>query len=595
MKKLMLGNEAIAAGAWQAGVEVAVGYPGTPSTEILERLSGYDGVYTEWSVNEKVAMDVAIGASLGGVRTLVTMKAPGLNVAADAFFPICQMGVNGGLVLVCSDDVGALSSPTEQDTRVYAKLCHVPMLEPSDSEEASAFTALAYELSERFDTPVFLRTTNGVSHSMGLLEIGARQTAKKPPFEKTSPKFRPQGGLHPTVFHENAHRRLESVEAFAETASVNRIEWGDRRIGFVAAGSPYSYLKEVCPEASFLKLGMTYPVPGQLLREFAAGVEALYVIEDLEPFLEEELAAKGVRARGRELRRLAGPLSVESLRESLADVLDLFGERRPAPRAPLPDVPPRFPTLCAGCPHLALYYAIRRAGKGQDVVIMGDIGCYSLGIAPPHNMLSCAFAMGTSVGSAHGLARAAGGTPGRPIVAYLGDSTFLHAGMPAVLNAVHNGSNITVVIADNRITAMTGGQENALTGKTLSGDSRPPVRLPEIVKALGVRDLYEVDPFDNRATVDALKSAFAFDGVSVVIGSQACRVYPERLQGPAYRVHSDRCTGCGNCLDIHCPAIVSSGERTEKGRVKPAIDAFLCGGCSFCAGICPADAIGLED
>jgi indolepyruvate ferredoxin oxidoreductase, alpha subunit len=599
MKKLMLGNDAIAAGAYEAGVEVAVGYPGTPSTEILECFSEYQDVYSEWAVNEKVAMDVAIGASLGGVRTLVTMKAPGLNVAADGLFAICQMGVNGGLVIVCADDVGALSSPTEQDTRIFAKLFHIPMLEPSDSEEARSLTSLAYELSERFDTPVLLRTTNGISHSMGLVQLGARREVKKPVYDKTAPKFRPQGGIHPTVFHDNVHRRLVQVEeTYANTAEINKIEWGDRRVGFIASGSPYASIKEVCPQASFLKLGMTYPLPTRLLKEFAGGVDELYVIEDLEPFLEEEIAAKGIRVKGQEIRKLSGQLSVESLRESLAGVLDLLGlPHAPAP-TPLPGATPRFPTLCAGCLHLALYYGIRRAGKGasdKEIVVMGDIGCYSLGIAPPHSMLSCAFSMGTSVGSAHGLSRATKADPSRVIVAYLGDGTFLHAGIPALLNAVYNGSNITVVVADNRITAMTGGQANAFSGKTLGGESQIAASIPDIVRALGVEDLHEVDAFDSKATIAAFKKAFAFEGVSVVIGTQPCRVYPKKLKEPAYSVNHAECTGCGSCFDIHCPAIVVSAEVNAKGKNKPAIEPFLCGGCSFCAEICPAEAIVQED
>lgn len=594
MKKIMLGNEAIARGAFEAGVKVATGYPGTPSTEIMQFLTPFDEIYTEWSVNEKVAMDAAIGASLGGVRTIVTMKHAGLNVATDPFYPISFMGINGGLVLVCSDDVGAVSSPTEQDTRIYAKLFHIPMLEPSDSQEAKDFMPLAYEISERFDTPVLLRTTNGVSHSMGIVELGERNEFDHPPFDKSSPKFRPQGGVHPTVMHKNVHQRLAQLEAFANETDINSIEWGDRRVGIISCGSPYQYVKEIIPEASFLKLGFTYPLPTQLIKEFSAQVDDLYVIEDLEPFLEEQIRALGIRVKGQDVRPLAGALSVEILSDSLSEVLELFGKEVPERMSPLPDVIMRFPTLCAGCLHLSIYYAIRRLQrrlKGKEIVLMGDIGCYSLGIAAPHNMLSCAFAMGSSIGSAHGLSHALGENADKVILAYLGDSTFLHAGIPALLNALYNRSNITVVVADNRTTAMTGGQEHAGTGVTLTGDHYPPARIPDIVRSIGVEAVYEVDPFDYQSTLDALKSAIEFEGVSVVIPSRSCRMFPSKIKEVPYKVLSDQCNGCGMCFNIFCPAIIVSDEKSDKGKPKASVDPFICTGCSFCAQICPVNAI----
>ena len=594
MKKIMLGNEAIARGAYEAGVNVATGYPGTPSTEIMQFLSEYKEIYAEWSVNEKVAMDSAIGASLGGARALVTMKHAGFNVATDPFYPICFMGINGGLVLVCSDDVGAVSSPTEQDTRIYAKLFHIPMLEPSDSQEAKDLTTLAFELSERFDTPVFLRTTNGVSHSMGIVHTEGRQEHRKEPFDKTSPKFRPQGGVHPTIMHKNTHERLESLAVFSNETEVNRIEWGDKRIGIISSGSPYQYVKEILPEASFLKLGLTYPIPEVLIKDFAAQVQDLYVIEEMEPFLEEQIRAMGIQVKGKDVRPKVGALSVEILSESLGDVLKIFGKKVPQRRSPLPNVIMRFPTLCAGCLHLAVYYAIRRVQrkmKEKEVVIMGDIGCYSLGIAAPHNMLSCAFAMGSGIGSAHGLSHAIYGNGDKTIVSYIGDSTFLHAGMPALLNAVYNKSDITVIIADNRTTAMTGGQEHAGTGVTLQGDRYRSVEIPQIVKALGVEAIYEVDPFDYKATFEALRNAFEYEGVSVVIADRACRMFPSKIKEEPYKVLPDLCNGCGMCFSVYCPGIIVSQEKTDKGKNKAAIDPFVCTGCSFCAQICPVDAI----
>jgi indolepyruvate ferredoxin oxidoreductase alpha subunit len=594
MEKIMLGNEAIARGAYEAGVKVAVGYPGTPSSEIMEFIGQFEEIYSEWSVNEKVAMDVAIGASLGGVRSIVVMKHAGLNVASDPFYPICFMGVNGGLVLVSSDDVGAVSSPTEQDTRIYAKLFHIPMLEPSDSQEAKDFTALACEISERFDTPVFLRTTNGISHSLGIVRLGKRIERSHPAFEKSSPKFRPQGGVHPTVMHESAYNRLKKLESFANRTKINRLEVGDPRVGIVSSAAPYQYVKEILPEASMLKLGFTYPLPETLIREFASRVKELYVVEELEPFLEEQIKAMGLRVKGQELRPHGGSLSKETLRHGLSEVMGEFGKKKVRSRSPLPKVIARFPTLCAGCLHLAIYYAIRRLQqkmKDREIVIMGDIGCYSLGIAAPHNMLSCAFAMGSGIGAAHGLSHTIRQDDKKAIFAYIGDSTFLHAGMPALLNAVYNRSSVTVVIADNRTTAMTGGQEHAGTGVTLSGERIPPVHIPEICKALGVADIHEVDPYDFEKTLDALKGAVKFEGVSVVIPTQACCMFPKKIKEEPYRVLSDLCTGCGQCLRIYCPAIIVSEEKTAKGKEKAAIDPFMCIGCSFCAQICPVDAI----
>jgi indolepyruvate ferredoxin oxidoreductase, alpha subunit len=597
MKKIMLGNEAIARGAFEAGVKVAVGYPGTPSTEIMQFLTQYKEIYSEWSVNEKVAMDVAIGACLGGVRTIVTMKHAGLNVASDPFYPICFMGVNAGLVLVCSDDVGAVSSPTEQDTRIYARLFHIPMTEPSDSQEAKDFTVQAFQMSEQFDIPVFFRTTNGVSHSMGITRLGKRVETRRPPFEKTSPKFRPQGGVHPTVMHEQVHARLKKLEAFAGRSRLNRIEWGDRKVGIITSGTPYQYLKEILPEVSFLKLGLTYPVPKALINRFAEQVGELFVIEELEPFLEEEITAMGLKVRGKELRPSVGALSVEILSESLSDLLKRYGRKTPKRKPPLPQVITRFPTLCAGCIHLAVYYAIRgvqRKMKETEIVIMGDIGCYSLGIAAPHNMLSCAFAMGSGISAAHGLSHSLTGDEGKAILAYIGDSTFFHAGMPALLNAVYNKSSLTVVIADNRTTAMTGGQEHAGTGVTLGGEYSPPAHIDRVCTALGVEDIHEVDPYNYAETLEALKKAIEFHGVSVVIAAGTCRMFPKKLKEKPFKVLSDLCTGCGMCLSIYCPAIIVSGETTEKGKSKAAIDEFMCSGCSFCAQICPVNAIASE-
>ncbi len=599
MKKIMLGNEAIARGAYEAGVRVAAGYPGTPSTEILEEIATYDEVYTEWSVNEKVAMDVAIGASLGGVRTMVAMKHAGLNVASDPFVPISLMGVNGGLVLVSSDDVGAVSSPTEQDTRIYAKLFHIPMLEPSDSQEAKDFTVLAYELSERFDVPVFLRTTNAVSHSKGIVRLSNRKEKVFPPFDPAGAKYRPQGGIHPTVLHDHGFLRLKKIQKYAERASINRVEWGKRDIGVIASGIAYEYAKEVLPSASFLKLGMTYPLPPDLIRTFSSKVKELYVLEELEDFIEEQVKAMGVRVRGSELRSHSGPLSREALNRIFLTALKREGRKPLQPRRPLAQVIKRFPTMCSGCLHLALYYAIRmlrRKIKDRDLVVMGDIGCYSLGIASPHNILSCAFAMGSGISSAHGLSKALGssalGSSGEKIVlSYIGDSTFLHAGVPSLLNALYNKSSLTVVIADNHTTAMTGGQEHAGTGKTLKGEERGSVNLKELCQSLGVTHIREVDPYNYRESYEALQEAVEWDGVSVLIASRPCCLFPTKLRNVSFRVSPETCTGCGSCMNLYCPSIIVSDRKTDRGKPQAQIDSYSCVGCSFCAQICPAHAI----
>lgn len=590
----MLGNEAIARGAYEAGVKVAAGYPGTPSTEVLEEIANYDEIYAEWSVNEKVAMDVAIGASLGGVRSMVTMKHAGVNVASDPFVPISLMGVNGGLVLVSSDDIGAVSSPTEQDTRIYAKLFHVPMLEPSDSQEAKDFTVLAYTLSERFDVPFFLRTTNAVSHSKGIVRLSQRKEKVLPPFNPLSPKFRPQGGIHPIVLHQNGFERLKKTEKYAEKAKVNRIEWGDKKVGIISSGITYQYAKEVLPFASFLKLGMTYPLPLELIKQFASKVKDLYIIEEMEPFLEEQIRAIGIRAKGSELRPHAGSLSREMLMEVFSGTLKQYGQKPAKPRPPFPQVIKRFPTMCSGCLHLAMYYAIRmlrRKIKDKDIVVMGDIGCYSLGIAAPHNILGCAFAMGSGISSAHGLNKAMKEGSDKIVLSYIGDSTFLHAGIPSLLNALYNKSNITVIIADNRTTAMTGGQEHAGTGKTIKGEERFPVNLKELCRALGVTDLQEVDPYDYKGSYEALSHAVEFDGVSVLIANRPCWLFPKKLREAPFQVLPDKCTGCGTCMTIYCPSIIVSDRKTEKGKSQAAIDSYSCVGCSFCAQICPSQAI----
>jgi indolepyruvate ferredoxin oxidoreductase alpha subunit len=453
---------------------------------------------------------------------------------------------------------------------------------------------LAYTLSERFDVPFFLRTTNGVSHSKGIVRFSQRKEKVLPPFDPLSPKFRPQGGIHPIVLHQNGFERLKRMEKYAEKAKINRIEWGDRKIGIISSGITYQYAKEVLPFASFLKLGMTYPLPHELIKFFAAKIEELYIIEEMEPFLEEQIRAMGIKAKGSELRPHAGGLSREMLTEIFSGTLKRFGQKSVKSIPPFPQVIKRFPTMCSGCLHLAIYYAIRRLRqkmKDKDVVVMGDIGCYSLGIAAPHSILGCAFAMGSGISSAHGLSKALNGGSNKVVLSYIGDSTFLHAGISSLLNALYNESNITAIIADNGTTAMTGGQEHAGTGKTIQEKERIPVNLRELCQSLGVTDLYEVDPYDYQRTYEALTRAVAFKGVSVVIAKRPCCLFPKKLMEVPYRVLSEKCSGCGVCMTIYCPSIIVSDKKSEKGKSQAVIDSYSCVGCSFCAQICPTQAI----
>jgi len=394
--------------------------------------------------------------------------------------------------------------------------------------------------------------------------------------------------------HSNGFERLKRLEAFAEKTGVNRVELGRKEIGIISSGITYPFAKEVLPFASFLKLGMTYPLPAKMIRRFAAQVKELYVVEELEPFLEEQIRALGVKVKGSELRPHAGPLSRETLMKVFADARRRFGHSPVKPMKPFPQVIRRFPTMCPGCLHLAVYYAIRRLRqkmKDKEIVVMGDIGCYSLGIAAPHNILACAFAMGSGISSAHGLNKALADGSSRIVLAYIGDSTFLHAGIPSLLNAVYNHSSITVIIADNRTTAMTGGQEHAGSGKTIQGEERIPVKLFELCRSLGVQDLQQVDPYDFERTFEALKHAVEFDGVSVILSSRPCCLFPKRVKEKSFQIEPEKCTGCGSCLQIYCPSIILSDEKTPKGRPKAMIDPLSCAGCSFCAQVCPQGAI----
>ena len=588
MKVLMSGNEAIARGVYEHGVQVATGYPGTPSSEILENIVQYREIYSEWSVNEKVAMDAAIGASYAGRRAIVTMKQVGMNVASDSFFYAVYTGIRGGLLIVTADDPGMFSSQNEQDNRHYARFAKMPMLEPSDSQEAKDFVGIGLDLSEEWDTPVLLRTVMRISHSASPVELCERQwddAAPIPPFDHDPHKL-VSTCLWARERHPIIEDRLIRMAKAASAFSYNPIEWGDRRLGIVTSGPAYHYAHEVFPNASFLKLGMTYPLPADLIREFSDGVEELLIIEELDPFLEDQIKAMGIACRGKDIFPACGELlpAVIERKAAAAGILPaqtIEGGRQAKPLA----LAGRSPTLCPGCPHRSTFYNLN---KMKTVVIAGDIGCYNLGALPPFNATDTMGSMGASVGVAHGFDIAG---MEEPFLAVIGDSTFFHAGIAPLLNIVHNGGNSTVVILDNRTTAMTGHQDHPGIAEKLGGETVRKVDIEAVVRASGVDDVHKVDAFDVKQVDQATKAAIAYDGPSVVIVDGPCFFVGPGTKEP-YDVDLDRCNGCTLCFRLGCPAIIRSEELDEKTRrPKAEIDPVLCVGCDMCAQICPREAI----
>ncbi len=587
----LTGNEAIARGAWEAGVKVAAAYPGTPSTEILESLATYPAqdLHAQWSTNEKVALDVAIGAAFAGSRALAAMKHVGLNVAADALMSQTYIGVNGGLVIVVADDPGLHSSQNEQDTRVYGQFAMVPVLEPADAQEALEFTRLAFDLSERFDTIVILRTTTRLSHTRSAVKVGERHEAPARGFVE-KPAKNVMIPAHARPRHVAIVEREAQLAQWMEDAPIHRWERGDDAggadgrpaWGVITAGTCYPYVREVAPRASVLKLGASWPLPKRLLREFCASVQRVFVVEELEPLIERELRAMGIEVTGKAVFPRTGEFSPEVVRAGFeqAGVLPARA-RRTIPFVPEPVVRP--PVLCAGCPHTSAYMAVRATGAR----VAGDIGCYTLAALDPLRGIDTSVAMGSSIGVAVGMAKA--GEP-RPVLATIGDSTFLHGGLPALIDAVYNDANITVMLLDNHITAMTGGQDHPGTGKTLRGDPAPRVDYEALVRAIGVKWVRKADSYDLAAMYQTLREAIAFRGVSVVISDRPCVLDPVRIKGPSLSVVPELCNACQSCMNLGCPALVWSDE-TFEGRHKVRIDPALCVGCTLCAQVCTVDCI----
>lgn len=570
----MLGNEAIARGAYEAGVKVSAAYPGTPSTEISEALVQYkESIYAEWSPNEKVAAEVAIGAELSGVRAMACMKHVGFNVAADPVYSISYAGVNGGLMIVVADDPGLYSSQNEQDTRMVARAAQIPVLEPSDSAEAKEFVKNAFELSEKYDRPFVLRTTTRLAHSQGLVELCDRTEVEDRPYDKNIQKNVMMPGNAKMRHVEIEKRNLELAEA-ANTLSINKTEMNDTKIGVITSGIPYLYVKEAIPTASVLKLGMVNPLPRKMIEEFASKVDTLYIIEELDPVIEEQVKSWGVKCIGKEIFTVQGEYSANMIREAvLGEKLNLS-----APAA----APMRPPILCPGCPHRSVYYVLNKL----KMHAAGDIGCYTLGAVAPLSVVDTTICMGSSISSLHGMEKAKGREYIKDWVAVIGDSTFLHTGVNSLMNMMYNQATGTVMILDNSTTGMTGHQDHAATGKTLQGDPTNAVCIPDLCRALGVKNVVEVNAFDIELLEKTIKEETAKDEVSVIITKSPC-VLLTKGKKPLYVAHEDKCKKCGMCMKPGCPAMTKNTDGTIY------IDDTMCTGCGLCESLCKFGAIEL--
>ena len=548
-KVIMLGNEAIARGAYEAGVKVSSAYPGTPSTEISEYLVQYrDDVYEEWAPNEKVATEVAVGASLAGVRSMACMKHVGLNVAADPLYSVSYMGVNGGLVIVVADDPGLYSSQNEQDTRMVARAAQIPVIEPSDSAEAKDFFKVAFELSEKFDRPFIFRTTTRLAHSQGLVELEERVEPEDRPYVKNIQKNVMMPGNAKIRHIEIEKRNLELAEA-ANTLPINRVEMHDTKIGVITSGIPYQYVREALPDASVLKLGMVNPLPRKMIEEFAEKVDTLYIVEELDPVIEEQVKSWGIKAVGKEILTVQGEYSANMLRQAI--LKQELGLEAPAA------APGRPPILCPGCPHRSVFYVLNKL----KMHAAGDIGCYTLGAVAPLSVIDTTMCMGSSISTLHGMEKAKGREYIKDWVAVIGDSTFMHTGVNSLMNMVYNKAAGTVIILDNSTTGMTGHQDHAATGKTLQGDPTYAISIPGICRAMGIKNVYEINAFDIALLEKTIKEETAKDEISVIITKTPCVLLDKRKK-PLYTVHTDKCRKCGMCMKPGCPAMTKNEDGT---------------------------------
>ena len=574
MKELYLGNEAVARGLYEAGVRVVSAYPGTPSTEITEAAVKYPEIYCEWAPNEKVATETACGAAIGGARSFCAMKHVGLNVAADPLFTMSYIGVNGGMVLAVADDPGMHSSQNEQDSRNYARAAKVPMLEPADSSECKEFTKLAYELSEQFDTPVILRLTTRIAHSRSIVETGER---KEPPLKEY--KKDPAKNVMLPAFakpkHEKVEARTKTLIAYAETTSINKVENNGAKVGVIASGAVYQYVKEAMGDSvNYLKLGLVYPLSQQLIKDFAASCEKVYVVEELDDFVETHCKALGVPVIGKEVFPRCGEFSQKLVKKLLtgeeADSVSLEA-----------DIPVRPPVMCCGCPHRGVFYALKR----EKVYVSGDIGCYTLGASAPLGAMDACICMGASVSALHGYNKARGEEGEKKSVAVIGDSTFAHSGITSLIDIAYNRSNSVVIVLDNSITGMTGHQQNPTTGYNIKGEPATAIDLEALCHAIGIGRVTVVDPYNLKEVTRVLKEELAAEEPSVIISRRPCALLKYVKHAPALAVDKEKCIGCKACLGIGCPAISLRDGKTE-------IDPNQCVGCGVCTSLCPKGAIG---
>ena len=576
-KQLMSGNEAIARGSYESGVTFASGYPGTPSTEILENIVKYkNDIYCEWSPNEKVAFEAAAAASCAGARSIVTMKHVGLNVAADPLMTLSYLGVEGGFVICVADDPGMHSSQNEQDSRQYARFAKIPLLEPSDSSEAKEFLIRAMEISEKYKTPVMLRSTTRVSHSCSIVEIAERkENPKKIAFEKNPQRFVPVP-IYGREMRKNVEQRLKGLADEACESKLNKIEWQDKSLGIITSSISYQYVREVWPDASILKLGFSYPFPDKLIKEFAAGVKKVLVVEELDDILEEHIRSLDIKCAGREFVPGIGELSISTLQKSRAKM-----EGKELPQEKIlkysDQLPARPPVLCPGCPHRGIFFALAK----HDVIVTGDIGCYSLGTFKPLNRLDIILCMGGGISMAHGLDKAG---EKKKVVGIVGDSTFFHSGITGLLDIVYNKGKSTIIVVDNRTTAMTGHQDHPGTGRTLMGEKTKAISIQDIGKACGVERVVTVYPYDIEKTQKAIDDELGADEPSLIVSYAPCPLRERKRVGQVRRIDEKICRNCKMCLKLGCPAINGAGE-------KPVIDNLMCSGCGLCEQICPFDAI----
>jgi indolepyruvate ferredoxin oxidoreductase alpha subunit len=593
MNELMSGNEAVARGAYEYGARFGAGYPGTPSTEILQEFAKYDGVYAEWSPNEKVALEVSIGAALAGGKVMATMKHVGVNVAADPLFTVSYTGTNGALVIITADDPSLHSSQNEQDNRNYAKFAKIPMLEPADSQEAKDYIKIAFDISEKFDTPVFLRMTTRVSHSKSIVRVEDPVDAVDTTEIRYDSAKYVMVPFNARVARVKVEKRMEELVDFAETFPENRVEINDTDVGIITAGMPYNYTKDVFPECSYLKLGMVHPLPVKLIREFASKVKKIYVVEELDPFIEEQLKARGLNVTGKEIFPYTNEFDPGVVKKAIGGSSDKLTDLSKL------IIPPRPPNLCPGCPHRGLFYVL---GK-LKAFVTGDIGCYTLSFMKPLEGLDSCICMGASIGMAHGMSRALKDKGKGKVVGVIGDSTFIHSGITPLLNMAYNKSNAVIVICDNRTTAMTGMQENPATGFTLQGEETKSLDFAVLASALGVDSVSVIDPYDMKNTRAVMRAELSKDGPSVVISKRACALL-KRDQADVMkplRVDHEKCTGCKACLGLGCPPIswkrfedmvgVTIEKKTKKQEGIAVIDSSLCNGCTLCQQLCSAGAI----